>query len=80
MMLGYTTHPCGGSWGYDYLGEYSRFDNYEVAYNHYLNREGATDLSAPLSNWSVVVPVGNSIAEDRGRQVVREASFPITGD
>lgn len=39
LMLGNTTHPCAGSWSYDYLGEYDRFDNYEVAYNHYINRK-----------------------------------------
>ena len=42
LMLGNTSHPCGSGWAYDYLGAYDRFDNYEVAFNHYLNRD-ATD-------------------------------------
>ena len=44
LMLGNTQHPCGGSWSYDYLGQYDRFDNYEVAYNHYINRLNANYL------------------------------------
>ncbi|MEN8128486.1 MAG: discoidin domain-containing protein [Planctomycetota bacterium] len=41
MMLGETSHPCGGTWGYDYVGQYNRFDNYEVSYQHYVVQSGA---------------------------------------
>jgi len=39
LMLGNTAAPCEEGWSFDYLGEYRRFDNYEVPYNHYIGRK-----------------------------------------
>lgn len=46
MMLGKTDHPCGADWGYSYLGAYKLEDNYEIGYNHYINRKHVTYLPA----------------------------------
>jgi hypothetical protein len=61
MFLGNTDHPCGGGWGYDYAGEYDRFDNYEVGYNHYIYREQVEYL-----------PVFREMVEDHWRSNVGE--------
>lgn len=44
LMLGKTEPPCSTNWEYDYHGEYALFDNYEVPYNHYINRLDADYL------------------------------------
>ena len=44
MMLGKTDHPCGADWGSTYLGAYKLEDNYEIGYNHYINRKHVTYL------------------------------------
>ncbi len=59
LMLGNIPAPCEAGWAYDYLGQYDRFDNYEVPYNHYINREGRTDM-----------PVFKEMVEDYWRQDV----------
>lgn len=42
LMLGRTTAPCTPS--LNYVGQQNRSANYEVPYNHYINRIGATYL------------------------------------
>lgn len=42
LMLGRATDPCTPN--INYVGEYSRFANYEVPYNHYINRMRAAYL------------------------------------
>lgn len=59
LLLGKIPAPCEAGWSYNYLGEYARFDNYEVPYNHYLNRMGRTDL-----------PVFQEMVEQHWRQQV----------
>jgi hypothetical protein len=39
----------------------------------------SSDLAGDPSTWRVVEPASNTIVEDRGEQVVREAVFPIEG-
>jgi hypothetical protein len=44
LMLGIDQPPCGAGWEYDYAGQYRRFDNYEVPYNHYIRRKAVEYL------------------------------------
>jgi hypothetical protein len=59
LMLGLDEPPCGASWGYNYAGEYDRFDNYEVPYNHYIRRKAVDYL-----------PVFSTMVEDHWRMDV----------
>ena len=59
LMLGNTADPCDAGWAYAYPGEYDRFDNYEVPYNHYINRQARADL-----------PVFKNMVENYWRQDV----------
>lgn len=62
LMLGITEPPCGAGWQYDYEGEYSRFDNYEVPYQHYIVRENVSYLP----NFRTMIEDGwrNDVGED----------------
>lgn len=59
LMLGLDQPPCGASWAYNYAGEYDRFDNYEVPYNHYIRRKAVDYL-----------PVFSTMVEDHWRMDV----------
>ncbi len=61
LMTGRKEAPCGSEWSYDYEGEYSRFDNYETPYNHYINRKSANYL-----------PVFKEMVEEHWRDAVGE--------
>jgi hypothetical protein len=61
LMLGIEQPPCGNDWAYNYASAYNKFDNYEVPYNHYINRKAVDTL-----------PVFALMVEDEWRSDVGE--------